>query len=55
MWRNDGDYVKSWGATLIRGVASNAEFMVITHCVNTGELGFPSHPCVIVNIKLHLK
>ena len=28
MWRNAGDYVKSWGAALIRGAASNPEFTV---------------------------
>ena len=29
MWRNAGDYVKRWGAALIRGAATNAEFTVI--------------------------
>ena len=29
MRRNAGDYVKSWGAALIRGAASNPEFTVI--------------------------
>ena len=28
MWRNAGDYVKRWGAALIRGAATNAEFTV---------------------------
>ena len=28
MRRNAGDYVKSWGAALIRGAASNPEFTV---------------------------
>ena len=28
MQRNTGDYVKSWGAALIRGAATNAEFTV---------------------------
>ena len=28
MWRNAGDYVKTWGAALIRGAASNPEFTV---------------------------
>ena len=28
MPRNAGDYVKSWGAALIRGAASNPEFTV---------------------------
>ena len=30
MQRNAGDYVKSWGAALIRGAATNPEFTVIT-------------------------
>ena len=30
MPRNAGDYVKSWGAALIRGAASNPEFTVLT-------------------------
>ena len=30
MLRNAGDYVKSWGAALIRGAASNPEFTVGT-------------------------
>ena len=29
MRRNAGDYVKSWGAALIRGAASNPEFTVL--------------------------
>ena len=29
MPRNAGDYVKSWGAALIRGAASNPEFTVV--------------------------
>ena len=29
MLRNAGDYVKSWGAALIRGAASNPEFTVV--------------------------
>ena len=29
MWRNAGDYVKRWGAALIRGAATNAEFTVL--------------------------
>ena len=29
MPRNAGDYVKSWGAGLIRGAASNPEFTVM--------------------------
>ena len=28
MRRNAGDYVKRWGAALIRGAATNAEFTV---------------------------
>ena len=28
MRRNAGDYVKSWGAALIRGAATNPEFML---------------------------
>ena len=29
MRRNAGDYVKRWGAALIRGAATNAEFTVV--------------------------
>ena len=32
MRRNAGDYVKSWGAALIRGAATNPEFTVIGFC-----------------------
>ena len=31
MRRNAGDYVKSWGAALIRGAASNPEFTVVLY------------------------
>ena len=31
MRRNARDYVKSWGAVLIRGAASNPEFTVVTY------------------------
>ena len=34
MPRNAGDYVKSWGAALIRGAASNPEFTVVVELVN---------------------
>ncbi len=34
MRRNAGDYVKSWGAALIRGAASNPEFTVIVNVRN---------------------
>ena len=30
VWRKVGVYVKSWGAALIRGVATNRVFTVIT-------------------------
>ena len=33
MPRNAGDYVKSWGAALIRGAASNPEFTVDKYLV----------------------
>ena len=42
MPRNAGDYVKSWGAALIRGAASNPEFTVI-HVNLCFHLYFPSH------------
>ena len=31
MQRNAGDYVKSWGAALVRGVATNPEFTVVPY------------------------
>ena len=37
MRRNAGDYVKSWGAALIRGAASNPEFTVSTNFTFTAE------------------
>ena len=33
MRRNAGDYVKSWGAALIRGAATNPEFTVLYNII----------------------
>ena len=38
MPRNAGDYVKSWGAALIRGAASNPEFTVVIWFTSSYEL-----------------
>ena len=37
MWRNAGDYVKRWGAALIRGAATNAEFTVFRKTKGIGD------------------
>ena len=37
MTRNAGDYVKSWGAALIRGAASNPEFTVVSSFLKEEE------------------
>ena len=39
MRRNAGDYVKRWGAALIRGAATNAEFTVCLYKFQAYRLG----------------
>ena len=41
MQRNAGDYVKSWGAALIRGAATNPEFTVYIIEKNCAKKYFP--------------
>ena len=41
MPRNAGDYVKSWGAALIRGAASNPEFTVVRTWVSDAHCRYP--------------
>ena len=45
MGRNAGDYVKSWGAALIRGAASNPEFTVIVLQLSTIKLCKSARTC----------